>query len=78
MVSEATIARLVATAGETGTAIEVSERWRCPSIRVVDAALHAGVTVCASTDSHRASDIGHYTYVAALAAELDGHRAPAA
>jgi putative hydrolase len=78
MASDAAVERVVRSAAETRTVIEVSERWRCPSGRVVAAALHAGVDVRASTDSHRAADIGKYTYVAALAAELDGHHAPAA
>jgi putative hydrolase len=78
MVSDEAIERLVGTAATTGTTIEVSERWKCPSVRVVRAAMCHGVTICASTDSHRAPDIGRYTYVAALAAELDGHHAPAA
>jgi putative hydrolase len=77
-VSDASVERLVSAAAETGTTIEVSERWECPSVRVVRAARRHGVAICASTDSHRSSDIGRYTYVAALAAELDGHHAPAA
>ena len=78
MVDDATIERVVTTAAETGTVIEVSERWKCPSARVVAVACRNRVEICASTDSHRAADIGKYTYVAALAAELDGHHAPAA
>jgi putative hydrolase len=72
------IERLVAAAAETRTIIEVSERWECPTARVIAAARQHDVTICASTDSHRASDIGKYTYVAAVAAELNGHHAPAA
>ena len=78
MVRDETVGRLVGAAADTGTVIEVSERWACPSARVVAAALRHGVTVCASTDSHRASDVGRYTYVAALAGEVEGHDAPAA
>ncbi len=67
-VPDDSIRRLVDTAAETGTIIEVSERWRCPGLRVVSAALERGVRVVASTDSHSASAIGRYQYVTELAA----------
>jgi len=51
--------------------IEVSERWRCPSTRVVFMARRHGVAVVASTDSHRAADVGRYAYVAETSAQLD-------
>jgi putative hydrolase len=74
-VTDAEIERLVLVAAETKTIIEVSERWKCPSTRVVQAAQRAGVELHASTDSHRSSDIGKYNYVAAVAAELNGNAA---
>jgi putative hydrolase len=63
-VPDGAIRRIVDTAAETATIIEVSERWRCPGPRVVAAALESGVRVVASTDSHAARDIGRYDYVA--------------
>ncbi len=71
-ISDAAIMRLVSAASTTRTIIEISERWKCPSVRVVRAALAAGVEVRVSTDSHRSSDIGQYDYVAAVVAELNG------
>lgn len=50
-------------AARTGTRIEVNEKWGCPSIRAVRAARHAGARVVASTDSHRAADVGRYRRV---------------
>jgi putative hydrolase len=54
---------LIAAAAETGTTIEISERWRCPSLRVIRTARDAGVTLVCSTDSHAATTIGRYAYV---------------
>ena len=50
-------------AAQTGTLIEVNEKWACPSPRSIRAALTAGATVVASTDSHRASEVGRYDRV---------------
>jgi len=55
------------TACETATVIEVSERWRCPAAAAVNVFARLGVDLVASTDSHRASDIGRYTYVRGIA-----------
>ena len=46
-----------------GAVVEINERWRCPSPRVVVALQGAGVPLVASTDSHRAATIGRYDYV---------------
>jgi putative hydrolase len=54
-------------ARETATVIEVSERWRCPTAAAVNVFARLGVELVASTDSHRASDIGCYTYVREIA-----------
>jgi putative hydrolase len=50
-------------AADTGTLIEVNEKWACPGPRAVRAALAAGATIVASTDSHVASDVGQYERV---------------
>ncbi len=47
----------------TDTRVEVSERWRCPSARVVRILREAGVVIVASTDSHRLETIGRYPWV---------------
>lgn len=54
-------------ASETATVIEVNERWRCPTASVVNVFARLGADMVASTDSHRASDIGCYTYVRGIA-----------
>jgi putative hydrolase len=60
-VSDGQLARLAAVM--RGVEVEVSERWRCPSKRVVRALASGGATILASTDSHSAKTIGHYAYV---------------
>lgn len=59
------ISSIAAVAAETGTIVEVSERWRCPSGRALQAMKSAGVEVVCSTDSHVATAIGRYDYVRA-------------
>jgi putative hydrolase len=56
----------------TSTVVELSERWRCPSVRAARALRNAGVQLVSSTDSHQAATIGRYAYVAEVAAALDG------
>jgi putative hydrolase len=58
-------------AAETGTLIEVNEKWGCPSPRSIRAALAAGATVVASTDSHVASEVGQYERVVEILREAE-------
>jgi putative hydrolase len=60
-VSDEQLERLVAVMA--GVEVEVSERWRCPSERVVRALASGGAIILASSDSHRAETIGDYDYV---------------
>jgi putative hydrolase len=60
------LATWAAAAAATGTLIEVNEKWACPSPRSLRAALAAGATLVASTDSHTAGDVGRYSAVAAI------------
>jgi putative hydrolase len=55
--------RLVAAARDAGALVEVNEKWGCPGPGAVAAFRAAGVAVVASTDSHRASDVGRYRRV---------------
>jgi putative hydrolase len=64
-VPDGALSAIAACAVRTGTIVEVSERWRCPSARMIRACVSAGVPVVASTDSHRATDIARYDYVRA-------------
>ncbi|MCU1528917.1 MAG: histidinol-phosphatase [Frondihabitans sp.] len=56
-------------AAETGTLIEVNEKWGCPGPRALRAAISAGARLVASTDSHEASEIGRYSVVRTLLEE---------
>jgi putative hydrolase len=47
----------------TGTLVEVNEKWDCPEPRALRAALAAGATLVASTDSHVSTDVGRYSRV---------------
>jgi putative hydrolase len=71
-VPDALLERLAAAAAETGTLVEVSERWSCPSARVLRVVHHAGGWIVASTDSHAAESIGRYEYAAATLAAVAG------
>ncbi|HEX4058909.1 MAG TPA: PHP domain-containing protein [Galbitalea sp.] len=57
------LAAWATSAANTGTLIEVNEKWGCPGPRAVRAALAAGAAIVASTDSHVASEIGRYDRV---------------
>lgn len=67
-VSDERIARMAAAARRHGAIVEVSERWKCPSLRTMRMMRAAGVHVVASTDSHRPDDIGRYDYCRTVAA----------
>ena len=56
------IEELASVAKETGSRIEIDERWRCPSPRTVALFARMGVPVLLSTDAHRREDIGQYEY----------------
>jgi putative hydrolase len=62
------LTEIASAAIRTGTTVEVNERWRCPGPRVVLAFACAGVTLVGSTDSHDASTVGRYSWVAEAAA----------
>lgn len=53
-------------AADTGTLVEVNEKWQCPGPRVLRAVAAAGATLVASTDSHDAADVGRYDRVVEL------------
>jgi putative hydrolase len=65
------LAAWAASAASTGTLVEVNEKWGCPGPRALRAALDAGVTLVASTDSHLASDVGQYSRVSAILASTE-------
>ncbi len=63
---------LARTAAERGAAIEVDERWCCPSVRTLRTFRSAGVPILLSTDSHSPETIGRYDYCARVLEELAG------
>jgi len=67
-VSDERIARIADAARRHGAIVEVSERWRSPTLRTMRMMRVAGVHVVASTDSHKPSDIGRYDYCRTVAA----------
>lgn len=69
-VPETLVRALVTAAADTNTIVEVSERWHCPSARIVRAMRAAGVALVCSTDSHAAATIGRYQYVRSTIEEL--------
>ena len=60
------------SAASTGTLIEINEKWGCPGPRAIRAALTAGATLVASTDSHQAADVGRYEKVTELLGGVGG------
>lgn len=67
-----------AAARETGSTIEVNEKWACPGPRAVRAALDAGARLVVATDSHDARDVGRYIRVPSiLEAAVSGETLPA-
>ena len=61
------VAAIAQAAVRTGTTVEVNEKWRCPGPRAVLAFAAAGVPLVGSTDSHEASSVGRYSWVAEAA-----------
>ncbi len=64
-VPDALLAELASVAADTGTIVEISERWRCPSLRTLRTLRATGADIVCSTDSHVATGIGRYDYVRA-------------
>lgn len=59
---ELSLERLLSAARRTGAVLEIDERWRCPSARVVHAARCFEVPVWTSTDAHQPQNIGVYEW----------------
>lgn len=66
------LAAWAAAAAETGTVVEVNEKWACPGVDAIIALQRAGARIVASTDSHIATDVGRYDRVTALLTEAAG------
>jgi putative hydrolase len=70
------IEELAASTADSGSQIEVSERWRCPSTRTLGPFLKRGVQLLLSTDSHRSDTIGRYDYCQRVVEALESPMAP--
>jgi putative hydrolase len=76
-VSDEQVARLAEAAAASSAVIEISERWKCPSVRAAGVFRDAGVEIVPGSDAHDPSAIGRYDYVAAVFLALDAAHAPA-
>ncbi|MDQ2649871.1 MAG: PHP domain-containing protein [Actinomycetota bacterium] len=74
-VPERLIRRIGDAAKAAGTAIEINEKWTCPSRRVATLLRERGAEITLSTDAHHETRVGRYDYVERVAASLE---APAA
>ncbi|MFE5791495.1 PHP domain-containing protein [Streptomyces sp. NPDC056503] len=54
---------------ERDAAVELNEKWRCPSVRTARLLHRAGVRLAAGSDAHRAEDVGRFPWVAAALAD---------
>lgn len=70
--------QLAEVAAQTGSRIEISERWSCPSARTLHPFTRRGVGVLLSTDSHRSDTIGRYSYCTKVVSELTDATSPIA
>jgi putative hydrolase len=50
-------------------AVEVNEKWRCPSARVLTHLQARGVRLTAGSDAHRAEAVGRWSYLDEVGAE---------
>jgi putative hydrolase len=57
------VSALAAACRETGTVVEVSEAWRCPSARLVALLRAARVTLVPASDARYAGEVGHWQYL---------------
>lgn len=70
VVSDEHLYALAAACVEAGAAVEVNEKWRCPSPRVVLGLAARGTRIVAGSDAHRASDVGRWVYLDELDAGI--------
>ena len=71
-VRDEAIKGIVAACAATATVVEVSERHRQPTRRMVRALVDAGVRLVAASDAYSAREVGRWQYVAELALEQAG------
>ncbi|MCT1479739.1 PHP domain-containing protein [Microbacterium sp. p3-SID336] len=67
------IAAWAQAAADTGTLVEVNEKWTCPGPEALVALRSAGAEIVASTDAHIASDVGRYERILPLLDAREAH-----
>ncbi|MFB7276831.1 PHP domain-containing protein [Streptomyces hydrogenans] len=68
-VDAALLEPLVRACRERDAAVELNEKWRCPSVRTARLLHGAGVRLGAGSDAHRAGAVGRFPWVAGALAE---------
>jgi putative hydrolase len=63
LVTDEHVGALAAACLASGGSVEVNEKWRCPSIRVVRALAAAGVPLVAGSDAHAVADVARWDHV---------------
>ncbi|MGB3763769.1 MAG: PHP domain-containing protein [Ornithinimicrobium sp.] len=69
LVHEDMLEPLITAARRAEARVEVNEKWRCPSKRVVDHLSRYGVEITAGSDAHRAVDVGRWSYLREVTAQ---------
>lgn len=69
-VPDALVTRLGDAARAAGAAVEVNEKWACPTRRVARLLAATGVDLTFSTDAHHRDGVGRYRYVTEAGAAL--------
>lgn len=62
-VPDALVRELADGCNAVSAQVEINEKWRCPSPRVVRLLHESAVRLRAGTDAHRDVDVGHWSYV---------------
>jgi putative hydrolase len=70
LLTDEVLARLADGCLAAGAAVEVNERWRCPSPRVALALAAAGVPLVAGSGARHPEDVGRWDYVRQVAAAV--------
>jgi putative hydrolase len=63
VVTSEVLGTLIDACWTTGAAVEISEAWRSPSLRVVTELRESGVPLMAASDARYADDVGRWQYV---------------
>ncbi|WP_185992733.1 PHP domain-containing protein [Streptomyces sp. 130] len=63
-VGAARLGRIAAACRRTDTAVEINEKWRCPSAATAGVLRDLGVRLVAGSDAHIAADIGAWDFAA--------------